>query len=710
MIDQFSSMNHFNFYSFSRGLLFILFLFALLTATGQAASVSGMVTDSRTGLPLSGASISVSDKKLGAVSDYNGNYRIRGISKGVHSIKVSFIGYETVEKSIHPRDGEEIKIDFSLNSQPYLADQAVITGNRIMVSRNVTPYSVTVVEGEKIEQTGESNILPVISEQVPGIFVTERGVTGFGVADGSAGGITIRGIGGSPNTEVLLLIDGHPQLMGLFGHPLPDEYVASDVEKAEMIRGPASLLYGTNAMGGVINIITHKEKEDGLAVTAKAGYGSYNTQKYTASAGFKKKRFGIFASYDHDQTDGHRPNSAFQLDNGYLKAGCEMSPNWKLMADVSLAKFRSTDPGPVHTEDSTYKTNPHWQDILRGYGSVTVQNNYNRVEGAIKFYFNYGDQKVYDGFHSIDYSSGFLLYEALKLFPGNTITAGFDYNFYGGMAENTIPVPAFNYVDTIIFDQGTYILVQQSLLKKLILTAGLRLQIHQVYGTEWVPQFGVSWQAASNTFLKANVSKGFRSPTIRELFMFMPANPDLKPEKLWNYELSIMQKFLDQRMSLELTGYYENAENLIETTGQFPNVRNENTGSIRNYGVEFLGKFIITGNLDLDANYSYLHTSQPLVAAPRHQVFAEGTYKWRGFYFNLSARYINHLYSRTEPEDIQKYTILNARVTYSFKRFISLYISGQNLLDQDYAINYDYPMPGITIFGGINFKFTTKSK
>ncbi|MCK7460836.1 MAG: TonB-dependent receptor plug domain-containing protein [Sphingobacterium sp.] len=90
-------------------------------------------------------------------------------------------------------------------------------------------------------------------------------MTGFGVADGAAGKISIRGIGGSPNTQVLVLIDGHPQYMGLFGHPLPDAYVASDAEKVEVVRGPASILYGTNAMGGVVNIITRQQSQDGLS-------------------------------------------------------------------------------------------------------------------------------------------------------------------------------------------------------------------------------------------------------------------------------------------------------------------------------------------------------------------------------------------------------------------------------------------------------------
>ncbi|MFW6290090.1 MAG: TonB-dependent receptor plug domain-containing protein, partial [Mariniphaga sp.] len=141
-------------------------------------------------------------------------------------------------------------------------DEVIVTGSRVEVARRNVPLTVSTVERSQIERSNESAILPVLSRRIPGLFVTERGVTGFGVGTGSAGQISMRGVGGTaPNTQVLVLIDGHPQFQGLFGHPLPDAYVSSDVEKVEVIRGPASILYGSNAMGGVINIITREQQQ-----------------------------------------------------------------------------------------------------------------------------------------------------------------------------------------------------------------------------------------------------------------------------------------------------------------------------------------------------------------------------------------------------------------------------------------------------------------
>ena len=139
-------------------------------------------------------------------------------------------------------------------------EEVVVTGSPVKVNRNSIPMAVSVIGREQLEESGASALLPVLNGKVPGLFVTERGVTGFGVAAGSAGQISIRGVGGSPTTGVLMLIDGHPQFMGIMGHPLPDAYVASDAERVEVIRGPASILYGSNAMGGVVNIITKKDQ------------------------------------------------------------------------------------------------------------------------------------------------------------------------------------------------------------------------------------------------------------------------------------------------------------------------------------------------------------------------------------------------------------------------------------------------------------------
>ncbi len=311
-------------------------------------------------------------------------------------------------------------------------DEVVVTGTTVKVNKRSVPMAVSVVSNLQITESNESALLPILNGRVPGLFVTERGVMGFGVAANAAGQISIRGIGGSPTTGVLMLIDGHPQFMGIFGHPLPDSYIASDVERVEIIRGAGSILYGSNAMGGVINIITKKQIKEGLSANAHLMYGSYNTQKYMASAGYKKNKLSLFASVNHDQTDGHRTNSDFSITNGYLKITYEINNNIQTSTDFSVAHFKATDPGP----DTLNAVPGNSLDITRGYWAFAIDNNYEKYSGTAKIFYNFGEHKISDGFHSTDANWGLNIFESIKLFRGNNITLGADYLTYGGRAEN----------------------------------------------------------------------------------------------------------------------------------------------------------------------------------------------------------------------------------------------------------------------------------
>jgi len=291
-------------------------------------------------------------------------------------------------------------------------EEVVITGTKIEVARKNVPLTVSLVPRETLEQTTESALLPLLSEEIPGLFVTERGITGFGVATGGAGQLNMRGLGGSPTTQVLILLDGHPQFMGIMGHHMPDAYVSSDAERVEVIRGPASFLYGSNAFGGVINIITKKQQKDGLDANARLQYGSFNTQKYMGSLGYKKNKFSVFASFNHDRTDGHRDTSDFKITNGYLKANYRFNERFNLFVDFNLADYETADPG------MTGALAGDRMNILRGKTSLSLENKTDFLEGALKLYHNFGVHDFQDGWYSEDVMTGLMIYQGVKLFPG----------------------------------------------------------------------------------------------------------------------------------------------------------------------------------------------------------------------------------------------------------------------------------------------------
>ncbi|MGQ9621734.1 MAG: TonB-dependent receptor, partial [Bacteroidales bacterium] len=554
-------------------------------------------------------------------------------------------------------------------------DEVVVTGTTVKVNRYYVPMAVSVVGRRQINESIETALLPVLNGKIPGLFVTERGVMGFGVATGAAGQVSIRGIGGSPTTGVLMLIDGHPQFMGIFGHPLPDSYVASDVEKVEVIRGPASILYGSNAMGGAINIITKKQTEDRLHGNAHVMYGSYNTLKYMASAGYRKNKFSTFLSVNHDQTDGHRPNSEFNITNGYVKLGYQPFSGLDIHTDFSLAKFKATDPGP----DTLNAVPGNTLDIDRGYWALTADNNYGIFSGTMKLFYNFGEHVISDGFHSYDKNYGLNIFQTVRLFTGNNLTVGGDYLIYGGKADNERT--GMHITDTTVYDAGIYGYVKQTLFEKFTINAGLRMQNHKVYGTIWIPAGGITWKFTGNSSWKLSASKGFRSPTIRELFVWNH-NVNLNPETVMNYETGVLMNF-SNKIKLELTGFIVEGDNMIISV---PMQGLQNAGEIHNKGVEFSGNINPVENLSFDVTYSYTHMKNIVYATPRHNVYLSGSYSPGKFRFTASLQHIDHLDTNpaVNKEAYETYTLVNSKISYSPVKYSEFYISCNNLLNKKY--------------------------
>jgi len=591
--------------------------------------------------------------------------------------------------------------------------EVVITGNRTLVNRNNVPMNISVINREEIENSSESALLPVLSERVPGLFVSERGITGFGVASGAAGGISVRGIGGSPNTQMLVLIDGHPQFMGLMGHPLPDAYVASDVERVEVVRGPASILYGTNAMGGVINIITRRQKENGFSLNARAMGGSYNTQKYMANVGIRKGRADAYASVNHDRTEGERENSAFHITNGFANVGFELSEHFRLRADVSVADYVAENPGQV-----TVPMYDNTMAIVRGMTSVSVENNFRYTDGAVSFFYNWGDHDINDGYkaggqplnyryRSKDNNFGLLFYQILRLWKGNMFTLGLDYKSYGGKAWNHFlnGNPDKVMVDTTSYDVGGYVILQQNLFRDVLtLNGGVRLEHNKMYGDKWVPQVGVALRPTHRFVIKSSISRGFRNPTIREMFMWAPANPDLKPEEMTNYELVLERWFFRQRMNVEVSGFIADGKNLIQTQLIEGKPKNVNTGSFKNKGVEVAFRADVSKKLSIGGNYSWLYMKVPVLNSPERQLAGNlnfHTFRWQ---MNVGYQYINGLYLTTGQNARQEdYGLLDAKVSFKPFRCLTVFVKGENLLREKYQIMDGYPMPGAVFFAGLHF-------
>ena len=600
-------------------------------------------------------------------------------------------------------------------SRTYSVDEIVVTGTRNETDVRHLPMTVSVVNRDKIEKRYEPSLLPLLTEQVPGLFVTGRGIMGYGVSGGAAGGMSLRGIGGSPTTGLLVLVDGHPQYMGLMGHPLADAYQSMLAEKVEVLRGPASMLYGSNAMGGVINIVTRKQQQDGVRTGVRLGYGSYNTLTTEATNQIKHGRFSSILTGSYNRTDGHRSDMGFEQYGGYAKLGYELSRTWEISGDVNLTQFKASNPGlanaPRYDNDSR---------VTRGMASFSLDNNYERTSGALKLFYNWGRHKINDGylagakpldfrFNSKDQMLGLAWYQSATLFTGNRVTVGIDYQHFGGNAWNRFITDGHEVplTDKTENEVAAYVDFRQALGKLLTFDAGIRVDHHSVTGTEWIPQLGLSLQVPQNGSLKAMVSKGFRNPTIRELYMFDPANPNLLPERLWNYELSYSQHLFDHKLYYGVNLFYINGENLITTDRSTGRPLNVNINKVENWGAEANIGYRINSTWNLSANYSWLHMEHPLVAAPEHKLFVGADFTQGRWSLSTGIQYIAGLYTSVLPQQQAKenFVLWNLRGSYRLCPSADLFVKGENLLAQRYEINIGYPMPKATFMGGVNLSF-----
>ncbi len=566
-------------------------------------------------------------------------------------------------------------------------DPVVVSVTHVEVLRSRVPNSVSVVRREEIVERGATSVLSVASERVPGLFVTQRGVLGYGVGPGAAGRISIRGAGASPNTQVLVLTDGRPQTMGLFGHPIADTHVGSGVERVEVVRGPASVLYGTNAMGGVVNVITRRGWRPGTHVDAAASYGSFQTQRQELSVDHGLGRnSGVSIAGNRYRTDGHRPFASFAVDNVMARGSTPLAEGLVLLADGAVSDLRTFDPGTIVSP-----LVDNWVDIRRGTSGVSLENQAGRISGATRLFFNFGRHDIHDGFHSRDHTVGLQLHQGVSFTGGSTVTVGLDLKRFGGEAENR--TSGVNWGSHSIDERGVFAVLHRPLPAGIVATGGVRVNHHELYGVETAPQLGVAVPLASGTTLRAASGRGFRSPTIRELYLFPAPNPELEPERAWSNEVSLLQT-LGGAGTLEVAVFRMDGSNLIRTTGSFPNLTLANAGEFSHRGAEAALRLVPVRDLELDVAYGYLDSGEMTLAHPEHQLNVGARVSRGMFTGNLAAQHVVGLYGADGSSNrLPDYTVVSARVA-ARQRGVTAYLAAENLLDAEYQVVGGYPMPG----------------
>ena len=583
---------------------------------------------------------------------------------------------------------------------------SVVTGSRYSVLRDRVASPVSVVGRSAIAASDAGTVLPALLERIPGLFVTSRGLSGYGVSGGAAGAISLRGFGAAAG-RVAILIDGHPQFESIYGHPVPDEYLAGNAAKVEVSRGCASLLYGSGAMGGAINILTRKPVADGNILEFKALGGSYGTARASFYDAYRKGRLSASASLNYERSDGHRDNSAFNSLGGMLNFGYEFSPVWKASARFSYTDARSENPGTVSAP--MYEA---WARIRRGMAGISIENSSDKMSGSVDIYYNYGYHLINDGhtaqqaaqkylFNGTDFTAGVTAYETVSIFEGNRLTAGIDLMQFGGHAYRNPETEV--YADhRRLHEEAVYVYDNQSF-GSLTLSAGLRLDNHSLCGPQLIPQLGASWTPIPQAYVKASAAKGFRVPNMKELYMYMVANEELKPEDAWSYDLTFGGHLLDGALNIEASAYYMTGSNIIEVNIVDGKKQNRNVGEFSNFGADLSADWKICKNLSVNANYSFLNMSKIYTGAPRHKAWLGADYRLGKFTANLGAMAIGGLYLTTgDSPRTSDYIDLRLRLSYSLSKSLKVFAHGYNLLNQNYETMDGFPEAGASVLAGLS--------
>lgn len=586
--------------------------------------------------------------------------------------------------------------------------EVVVTGTNAGVAKNRLPYSVSVIGEERLQATGQTQVLSAISGMVPSLFVSERSIFGFGVSNGGSGHIKLRGVGGDRASAVLMMVDGQPQFAGIYSHHIADFYDKEYVERVEVLRGPGSVLYGSNAMAGAINVITKQAAGDGVHTTISTQYGSYNTWLTSATNTTRFGRFSSLASVSYNRTDGTVDNFDFRQADGYVKVGYDFSTRWKAAADYTIMHFKGNDP--IYPKLSNPEsTDIYRQSITRGEASLSATNTYAGTNGTARVYYSYGSHFVDDPrhFHSRDDRFGVIVYQNFNPWQGASATVGFDFDRYSG----EIPVSGSNQhapgsMSTIgrkkINEYSPYVTLSQSLAGELLnLNGGVRMANSDMFDTQWVPQLGFALNPGPGYTVKGTLAMGYRNPSFRELYLYRMANPDLQPEKMMNYEVSAGKRF-SRYLNIDVTLYYSRGRDMIQVLDN----RNTNTGRFINKGVEVSASSHPLDNLRLYASYSYLHTSlHNLTGAPKNQYYLGGELiLWDRLKIAADLKGTGSLYVADDVEH-QNYALLNMKLTYSVCRYADIFTRLENITDARYTINRGYEMPGFTALGGIKVSF-----
>jgi iron complex outermembrane receptor protein len=617
---------------------------------------------------------------------------------------------------------------------PYRLDDIVVTASRIETPLKEAPANITVITSEEMEQKGVATLIDVFKEE-PGL--STKSFTGTI----KQSNVDIRGYGEAAPQNVLFLIDGRRvNNVDMSGADLAQIPVAM-IERVEIYRGSATVMFGDNASAGAVNIIL-KKGEGKPKVTAKMLGGSYNLFAPSLSVSGSDKRFSYFLLSSSYDTDGYRENQGVQMKDVFGNFSVDPLKNLTINIKTGYHKDRYGMPGPVL-----------WQNLISGtakrtdastpFDNASTEDSFFDMEADIKLaedvkfliggsyrnrhsasYFDYGTFGFNESKGQLE-TYGFtprIVIDKPLYHLKNTFTMGFDY-YKSPTATNWsgafFGFPSHTIADIDKTDYGIYVNERIYPLSNLTLDIGYR--VHKAaYDSKYTDYVTPALSTAYRTHeqkeaFRASVNyafsktgnafityaKGFRFPTTDELVNIQTGaiTTNLNPQTGWEVNIGARWNPF-KRLGGSLTLFQsKNKDEIFYNPYTFTNANYERT---KRQGVETQLNFIVTENLKFGVGYSYIDVkfdgkqlvggididgnSIPLV--PKNKFSANISYSFNSFIINFITVYTGNMYAISDQlnnhRELPGYTTCDMNISYKYKNLEALF-GIKNLTGKEYS-------------------------
>ncbi len=569
-----------------------------------------------------------------------------------------------------------------------------------------TGATVQVITQEQLEQADESTLAEFLARQ-PGISVSANGGIGANTT------LRIRGLDGK---YIKVLVNGidvtdpsSTQAQFNWGG-----LTTANLGRVEILKGSSSSLYGSRAVGGVVNISTIKRPDTpGSEVTLSLEGGSFETYRAAAHFGYTGARGGMSFGIDRLTTNGFSAKSGAANTEADGYEGTQLTFSADVMATDTLKLGLSAyaldsegdfdeffgDGAPPYDEFNTTESRGlrAFAELMTGAVDHSLSFSYFRTDRTSS---SNGFPTMFDGERKrVDYVGSLTASEILTLtFGADWEEASFNSGADSGSTETTGLFGEVLYAPTADLD----------------LSASVRLDDHSSFGSHVTGRVAAAYRVGDATVLRAVAATGFRAPSLYELNSTLYGNPALQPEESTSFELGVEHDFGPGR-SVKATAFHTRIDNLIQFvtltswplpfTGQYQQVPGDSTSQ----GVELSGTWAVNDWLSLFGNYTYTDavdaTGARLLRVPAHDLtvglggtFAAG---WSG---NLNLRHV-----ADRPAEfgtaMGDYTVVNAGVSYAFTDHAEGYLRIENLLDETYATAAGYQASGRALYAGLRASF-----